>query len=363
MARQTKSESVPRELRAQGRLIATFERARDGTTGVASLEEGGGYRMRFARAHRSRGRQLGRERLEHDPKKWIPILGKDHARNDNLERDHGSKRNHRALVSATCEGAIINTGGGMAGGDHLSIAIEAGCATKVLLSTPAAERIYRSTGLDTQVEVDLRLGARARLAWLPQETILFSGARLRRRLSVDMHDSATLIIAEATVFGRLAMGETLGKGLFADRWRIRRGGTLMHAEDTRIAGDIGRLLERPAIGGGARAIATAIVFSPDAEDKLEAARAQIGAYGCEWGASAWKGRLLARFLANDTAGLRAALVRFLLVATDGNMPRLWAANRDLAAREFGPGVDGSSRATQDFDWNVGREVEVEPDPA
>src|SRR5271169_277173 len=43
--------------------------------------------------------RLGRL-LEHDPKKWIPVLGKDHARNNNLERDDDSRRNHLALVAA-----------------------------------------------------------------------------------------------------------------------------------------------------------------------------------------------------------------------------------------------------------------------
>jgi urease accessory protein len=329
VARQAKSGSVPPELRAQGRLIAAFERASDGTTQAASLEESGGYRLRFARSHSTTGRALGAERA----------------------------------ASGVCEGAIINTGGGMAGGDRLSIAVAACRATNVLLSTPAAERIYRSTGLDTQIGVDLRLGERARLAWLPQETILFSGARLRRRLSVDMHDSATLIIAESTVFGRLAMGETPAKGLFADRWRIRRGGALIHAEETRLDGHIGRLLRRPAIGDGARAVATAIVVSPDAQDKLESARAQIGTSRCEWGASAWKGWLLARFLARDPADLRSALVRFLLVAVGGRLPRLWAVDRDFATIMLGRDVDGSASMMQELGCDVRREVKVEPDPA
>jgi len=327
MARQAKSGSIPHELRAQGRLIATFERALDGGTRVASLEEGGGYRLRFTRP-RSSPRMAGVE---------------------------------RAGVGA-CEGAIINTGGGMAGGDRLSVAIETGQAADVMLSTPAAERIYRSTGPETEVGIDLRLGARARLCWMPQETILFSGARLRRRLSVDMHESATLVAAETVIFGRLAMGESPGKGLLVDRWRIRRGGRLVHAEETRLDGHIGRLLERPAIGDGARAIATAIIVAPEVEDRLEAVRVGMRATLCEWGASAWRGRLIARFLAKDPADLRGALVCFLLVATGGRLPRLWAAaDRDLPT-SVGRGVDGSPVTMQDFSGDVWREAEFEPNP-
>ena len=187
----------------------------------------------------------------------------------------------------------------MAGGDWLSIEVEAGHRSNVLLSTPSAERIYNSTGPNTEVEIGLRLAAGSRLAWLPRETILFSGARLVRRVSVDMDRSATLILAEATIFGRLAMGENLGKGLFADRWRVRRGGRLVLAEETRLDGSISLLLERPAIGDGARAVATAVMVSPQAEDKLDAARAGLAGARCECGASAWNGMLIGRFPGKD----------------------------------------------------------------
>jgi urease accessory protein len=135
--------TIPQALRAQGRLGATFERKPDGTSRAASLEEGGGYRMRFPRTH--------------------------------AHRD-----------AAPCEGTVINTGGGMAGGDHLRIDVEARRGANVLLSTPSAERIYGSTGLDTKVEITLRLEAGSRLAWLPRETILFSDSRLVRSMSRSM---------------------------------------------------------------------------------------------------------------------------------------------------------------------------------
>ena len=232
MCRGEPRPSVPAALRARGRLNAAFALSAAGTTRVESLEEMGGYRMRFPRTH---GRSPGLAR---------PAAG------------------------PACEGAIINTGGGMAGGDRLAIAIDAGAGTNVLLSTPSAERIYGSAGPETEIAVSLRLGENARLAWLPRETILFSGARLARRLDVHMPASATLILAEATIFGRLARGEELVSGLFADRWRIRRDDRLLHAEQSRLEGAIGASLDRPAIGKGARAAATVIMVSPQAEDRL-----------------------------------------------------------------------------------------------
>ncbi|MBV9569203.1 MAG: urease accessory protein UreD [Hyphomicrobiales bacterium] len=265
-------------------MSARFEHSKDKCTRVAFLEEGGGYRMRLMGARRAATR-------------------------------HGG---------APCEGGIVNTGGGMAGGDHLSIEIEAGERADIILSTPAAERIYRSSGPDTLIHVALQLKARSRLAWMPQETILFRGARLTRHFDVNMDASATLIISEATVFGRLAMGETPGLGLFSDRWRIRRDDRLLHAEDTRLDGDIGRLLARPALGNGARAIATVLMASPEAEDRLDAVRRTlVESSRCEGGASAWNGMLIGRFIAKNPVDLRVALVRFLLVMLEGKLPRLW----------------------------------------
>ncbi|SEE53389.1 urease accessory protein [Rhizobiales bacterium GAS188] len=312
--------TIPAALRAQGLIEATFMRGPDGRTLAASLEEGGGYRMRFRRRHARRA-----------PRQQVP------------------------REQPPCEGAVINTGGGMAGGDSLRIRVTAEEATNVVLSTPAAERVYGSAGPDTTVDIALRLAAGARLAWLPQETILFGGARLARRLEVEMVGSATLILAEAAIFGRAAMGETLGKGLFADRWRIRRDGCLMHAEQTRLDGPIAELLARKAIGDGARAVATAAIISPDAEDRIDAARAALLGAGSECGVSAWKGMLLARFAAQDPALLRADLVRFLLVAMRGELPRLWALGRDMATRRGPDAVEDMSASMPECDDTVRRQ--------
>lgn len=284
MLHKQSRSTIPSTLRAHGRLSATFERNTDGRTRVTSLEEAGGYRMRFPKVHVA------------------------------------AARNEHGAGEAPSEGAIINTGGGMAGGDRLAVMVDAGRSSHVVLSTPSAERIYGSTGLVTEATIALRLEADARLAWLPRETILFSGARLARRLDVEMHHSATLILAETVVFGRLAMGERLGSGLFADSWRIKRERRLLHAEEARLDGEIADLLDRPALGGGARAMATAIMVAPNAEDRLDAARASLAGSRCSCGASVWDGMLIGRLLAEEPAALRGALANFLLVMTGGYLP-------------------------------------------
>jgi len=303
MRRGTTRATIPATLRAQGRVGATFARRADGATHAVLLEESGGYRLRFPRVY---ARQ------------------------------------------APCEAALINTGGGLAGGDRLSIGIEALSGARVVVTTPAAERVYRSAGPAAQVDVAVRLEASAELAWLPQETILYSGARLERRLTIDMPAAARLILAETTIFGRVAMGELPGRGLFADRWRIRRAGRLVLAEEVRLDGQLSELLARPAIGNGARAAATAALISPQAEDRLDAARAAFAGARSECGASAWNGMLVARFLAKDPAFLRADLVRFLLALGTGGLPRLWAGLAEPAPSGGTTAVEG--RAASMADW-------------
>jgi urease accessory protein len=160
---------------------------------------------------------------------------------------------------------------------------------------------------------------------LPQETILFDAARLARQLDVDMASDASLTLVESVVFGRLAMGETSTSGAFRDRWRIRRDGCLVFAEEVRLDGDLARILDRPAGGGGGRMAATILHIAQDAEQKLERVRARLETAPdhVECGASAWNGMLIVRMLAAEPARGRGALAGVLGELRGRPMPRVW----------------------------------------
>jgi urease accessory protein len=222
-----------------------------------------------------------------------------------------------------CEGVLINTGGGMAGGDWMALEIELLAGARTVLTTQAAEKIYRSEDAETEVAAELRLGSASRLDWLPQEQILFDNARFRRVLSVDMAADATLTLCESVVFGRIARGEVLREGAYRDRWRIRRGGRLVFAEEVRLDDDIAGALARGALGGGARALATVLHVAPDAEAMRERARDALEGASSECGVSAWNGMLVARFLSPDPQALRTDLVRLLERFRGAPMPRSW----------------------------------------
>lgn len=222
------------------------------------------------------------------------------------------------------DAVLVNTAGGLACGDRFSIDVEAGAGAAIAVATPAAEKVYRSDGPVAELAVSLNVHSQARLDWLPQETLLFNDARLSRRLDVFLAEDAHLNLFEAVVFGREARAERMTGGLFQDRWRIRRGGRLVFADTLRLCGPIADWLQRPSVGRGARAFATFVHVSPEAETRLDFAREHLSpGPGCEAAASAWNGLLAVRFCAMSIDALRKAAVPFLVAFRGEPLPRVW----------------------------------------
>lgn len=207
------------------------------------------------------------------------------------------------------EAVIVNTAGGITGGDRADLDIAVGAGARLTITTAAAEKVYRSLGPDAEVDVKLSVAAGGGLAWLPQETILFDRARLKRRIEVDLADGASLLIAEAVLFGRSAMGEAVEQGSFIDRWRVRRGGRLLFAETLRLDGAIAETLREPSVAAGGVAIAN-VLLVPGDEAAIAPVRA-LDQFCGEVGISAWNGLAVARLCAKDGADLRRDLMAVL----------------------------------------------------
>jgi len=273
-----------------------------------------------------------------------PVIASSHPGEPSLQRARGEGRVSTKLLGGTTriaelfqEGAakirlphthdaslqavLMNTAGGLTGGDHMQWQASAAPGAHLVLTTPACERIYRSLGSDAQVETRLTAEAGARLDWLPQETILFEGARLSRRIEVDLAEDATFLAVEAVLLGREAMGEAARSARLADNWRIRRGGRLIHAEATRLTGDD---TERESLSllAGALAFATILYVGADAGRRLEAVRALPDQPGL--GNSVIGERLIIRALAPSGLALRRMIVPIIaMLAGTGSLPRLW----------------------------------------
>lgn len=224
---------------------------------------------------------------------------------------------------SSVEAVLLNTAGGLTGGDVYATEALAGPGASLTLTTQACERVYRATG-DQPARVDTRLsaGAGAKLHWLPQETILFDGGRLTRTLDVDLTGDAAFLAVEALVLGRVASGETVSAGSFTDSWRIRRDGRLIFADAARIAGDIDNVAAGLAVLAGNKAMATVVCATSGAEEKLADARAVLDALPTA-GASAMPGLLICRLVAADDRALRAVLVPLLNLLAGRALPRVW----------------------------------------
>jgi urease accessory protein len=229
-------------------------------------------------------------------------------------------------------GVVVVTSGGLVGGDRLAIEVRCGERARAMVTAQAAEKVYRSPGADCAVTVALAAEAGGWLEWLPQETILFEGARLRRRTIVDVAPSARVLAGEILVFGRRARGERFTRGLVFDRWEVRRAGRPVWAEALRLDEDVGQAFAAPACLAGTAAIAT-LVYAGDEAALLDAAR-EIGAPsagdGVAFAATRVGGVVIVRWLAADAMALRLAFGRFwaMFRGRAGGLPpvlpRLWS---------------------------------------
>lgn len=224
---------------------------------------------------------------------------------------------------------VVTTSGGLVGGDRLDIAATVGESAAAQVMGQAAEKVYRSAGDTVTMGVDLACGDDGWLEWLPQETILFDGARLDRATRIDAAGSARVLAGELLVFGRLARGERFAQGLAREAWEIRRNGRLVWADALHLDGDIAAVLDHPAGFAGAVAYGTIIYTAPDAAGRLTDARALLGEGGGRYGATCVGGVLVVRFLDADAQRLRARYGRFwagfraLAAGLPDRLPRLW----------------------------------------
>ncbi|WP_370576930.1 urease accessory protein UreD [Shinella sp. PSBB067] len=223
----------------------------------------------------------------------------------------------------TMEAVLINTAGGLTGGDRIDWRLDAAAGTHLTATTQACERIYKASAATAAVETRIAVGAAARVDWLPQETILFDRSSLTRRLEVDLAGNAAFLAVEAVLLGRKAMGEEVTAGFFRDRWRIRRAGRLIHAEEARLEGEVARLAGERAVLAGARAFATVLFCGAAADAQLEPLRRLLD--GAQGGVSQWQGKLVARLVADDGLALRKILVPVISHLRNGaGVPKVWS---------------------------------------
>jgi urease accessory protein len=266
--------------RARGQVSVGFRRAKDGRTRVADLFQEGSLKVRLPRPRCDREADL----------------------------------------------VMMNIAGGLTGGDRLSVEITMGEGACATVTTPACECVYRSIEGEAFIEQRLQVGRGARLDWIPQETILFDRSRMRRRLDVQLEADAEITLAEAVLFGRTAMGETVNCGSFLDLWTIRRGDRLLFADAIRIAEPFNAITACPTTLGGRAAMASLVHVGQALDLKRDALRAGFeSSEEALAGASVVGDVLVAKIVAPGGLALRRALIPALAALREPRpLPRLWS---------------------------------------
>jgi urease accessory protein len=226
---------------------------------------------------------------------------------------------HRGALGP--EVVFLNTSGGLAGGDRLSLSLELGAGCRATATTQTAERAYRSMGGAAHVSVRHVVGAGAHLDWLPQETILFDASDLARETVIDLGPDASCLMLEAVILGRAAMGETVTRLCLRDTRRITRAGRPVLVEPLHLG--TGALTAGPGVLNGARAFATLALVAQGAGDAVARVRRVLDEPGVAGGASGLDGRLIVRLMAGDGWPLRRQFLRILAVLRPGPCPRVW----------------------------------------
>jgi urease accessory protein len=236
----------------------------------------------------------------------------------------------RAAGNVVEEAVLVNTGGGVAGGDRLDCAVTAQAGASIAVTSQAAEKVYRALNEPARISTKLKVCEAAKLAWLPQETIVFDRGRLDRKTEIDLSSGAELLALEWLVLGRAERGEAMVGGHIRDSWRVRNDGRLIWADSFYATDETFPHLHRKALLSNCKAVGTLIYFGPHLEKRLEFLREIAPSLGCACAATSVGGLIIARFAAQVPSELGSALRGFLrqfsreLGSGPFQVPKMWS---------------------------------------
>jgi len=235
----------------------------------------------------------------------------------------------RTDCGAIQEAVLVNTAGGIAGGDKLQFEVTALPNASFAVTSQAAEKVYRALSEPAHIVTKLKACEAAKLAWLPQETIIFNRARLVREMEIELSTGAELLALEWLVLGRAAHGEQIAAGHIQDSWRVKKDGRLLWADSFRASDETIPYLYKKALVSNCKALATLVYFGPDIGTRLDLLRHTTASLGCHCGATSVGGLIVARFAAEKSSDLRLALRSFLrgfgrvLGGSPFEVPKMW----------------------------------------
>lgn len=267
--------------------------------------------------------KLSSEIIEEQPR-TIGVLGLRLGCNSQLEDlyQEGASKALFARKRTGAEAILINTSGGITGGDSLKGDFETTDDACLCVTTQGFERVYKSRDKSSGVVKNtITVRDNSSFHWLPQETLFYDGGHLDRNLTVNASSDATTLIVEPMLFGRLAMGEDKLFGRLRDRISLSIDGELCFQDSTEFVGSITNILNRPTVMAGARATALVILSSHRASAVLPKILPLLNDTS---GASLINRRLLvSRLIAHEGMALRQMLIPIINEITQIGIPKTW----------------------------------------
>ncbi len=246
---------------------------------------------------------------------------------------HGPLRIQKPLYPEgpdLCHAIVLHPPAGICGGDQLRIGIEVDAGAQALLTTPGAGKWYRSAGALAEQVVRIKVGAGGTAEWLPQESIVFSGAEASMRTDVELEEGARYIGVETLCFGRRASGERFERGSLRLATDIRIAGQPVWHERGRIDG-ASPLLHSPIGLASYSACSTVLVAGLATAPETLAACRGVGSSeaGARFGVTALPQVFVGRYLGHSAEAARAWFIelwrhlRPALIGREMAVPRIW----------------------------------------
>ncbi len=173
-------------------------------------------------------------------------------------------------ADGACQVYVLNPPGGTVGGDELRVYADLQAGARALLTAPGAAKFYRSAGPEAKALQHFQVAAGARLEWLPQESIVYDGAKARVSTKVELQLGASFAGWELTCLGRPAAGEVFERGRWVQRFELFVDGQPLWLERTSLSGNDPALSASWGLSG--RACFGSFVVHPVTGDALEVAR-------------------------------------------------------------------------------------------
>ena len=228
---------------------------------------------------------------------------------------------------------LLHPPGGVVGGDRLQTEVELGARASVLLTTPAAQKLYRSAGATSEISNVLKLAEDARLEWLPSETLAFPAARATTTTRVELSGGAAFVGWDIACYGMPARGEVFDAGHVVSRFELYRGQSPLLLESFELGGAADVLGGAFALRGhpvvaNLYAVPPRGGIEPALLDSVRAALPESDAALCS--VSSLGELLVVRALGGNVEGVRDCLVRAwqvlrpALLSRPAVLPRVWA---------------------------------------